>query len=358
MWQATINNPAIRFEDVKQIILDKWKGVIYFCYSKEIGLENKTPHYHIYLCFKNAVYGSSILKTFEGSHIEVARGTAEENRDYIFKTEVYFEKHPDKVSKEDTRIDGMQFEWGELPKEEKGKRTDLETLKNLILEGKTNAEIYNINANYLRYANSIDKMRLDLFADKFNKGYRNVEVIYVCGPTGAGKTRSVMETYGYGNVYQIDEDDYPFTTYTAEDVVVFEEFRNSFTLKKMLRLLDGHPVKGRAMQGFRQLGYTKVFINSNWELKEQYKELQEKNPRDWQAFLRRINQLKIYTDDGEIQIYKQTFLNGKYNFITEDGQLYFSSNNEEAKQEEPKEENKDVDLLDFMNPDEDYSWTI
>lgn len=341
------------------MIENKWKKLAYYCYSKEIGLENKTPHYHIYLCSNSPIYGSSIIKTFQGSHIEVANGTSEENRDYIFKNEAYFIKNPDKRYKEDTKLEGYQYECGEIPKEKQGKRTDLETLKNLILEGKTNAEIYNINASYLRYANSLDKMRLDLLSDKFSKGPRDVEVVYVCGPTGAGKTYSVMEKYGYNNVYQVIKDDFAFTTYTAEDVVVFEEFRNTFKLEDMLYLLDRYPAKGRAMQGFRQLCCTKIFINSNWELKEQYQNIQKEKPKDWQAFLRRIHKLKIYNENGKIEIYKQTFLNGKYNFITEDGKLYFTENEEPKEQEKPKEEEKkDFDLLDFMDPNEDYSWTI
>ena len=187
-WVVEWNNPTIEYEKLKEVIENKWKKLSYYCYSKEIGLENKTPHYHIYLCSNSPIYGSSIIKTFQGAHIEVAVRSSEENRDYVFKNEAYFMRNPDKRYKEDTKLEGYQYESGECPQEQQGKRTDLETLKNLILEGKTNAEIYNINANYLKFANSIDKMRLDLFADKFNKGPRDVEVTYVCGPTGAGKT--------------------------------------------------------------------------------------------------------------------------------------------------------------------------
>lgn len=328
-WQITINNPedkGIRFEEIKKIIENKYKNIKYYCYSYEIGIETKTPHIHIFLWVKNPIKGSSLLKLFEGCHLELVSGTAEENRDYIFKTEAYFERKPEMKHKEDTKVEGMQYESGEIPKEAPGKRTDIEILKDLIVSGKTNAEIYEHNASYLRYANSIDKMRLDLLADKFGKEWRDVEVTYICGVTGTGKTRGIMDTYGYENVYRISKDDYSFSTYTAQDVVVFEEFRNTFQLQDMLNLLDGYPIQGRAMHGFRQLGYTKVFICSNWDLRYQYENIQQKYPEDWQAFLRRINKVIVKGYEKEDIFYQKnrgTKINPQYDFISDIGISYF-----------------------------------
>lgn len=54
----------------------------------------------------------------------------------------------------------------------------------------------------------------------------------------------------------------------------------------------------------------------------------------------------------------QKIVNRPKEKMTEEEILKFFEHLGEQKQEEKQEENKDVDLLDFMNPDEDYSWTI
>ena len=193
-WLITINNPTIEFKEIKNIIEKKYKTTIYYCYCEEIGNETHTRHYHIFIYFKNAVTGSSLLKTFEGCHLDFCNGTCQENRDYIYKTGKYKDSE-----KEDTRIEGMQYESGECPKEEKGKRNDLEELRDMILQGKSNADIYNENAQYMRFSGNIDRVRNDLLTDKYKNEWRDLEFTYIFGKTGKGKTRGVMEEYGYTN---------------------------------------------------------------------------------------------------------------------------------------------------------------
>lgn len=320
-WQITINNPKIDFDNIKNMLESKYKNIIYYCYSKEVGKQTHTVHYHIFMYTKSPISGSSLLNLFEGAHLEVAKGTCQENRNYIYKVGKW-----ENTEKEDTRIEGMQFENCECPVEKPGKRNDLEELKGLILQGKTNGEIYEANASFLRFANSIDKMRLDLLTDKFGKEWRDVEVTYIEGATGSGKTRGIMDEYGYANVYRVSKDDYSFSTYTTQPVCVFEEFRNTFQLTDMLNLLDGYPVQGRAMHGFRQLGYNKVFICSNWKLDEQYQHIQKEHPQDWQAFLRRINKIIIREYDKDTVFYQKnrgTKENPQYDFISDEGISYF-----------------------------------
>lgn len=105
---------------------------------------------------------------FVGAHLDMCVGTCQENRDYIYKSGKW-----ENSEKEDTRLEGMQFESGECPIERPGKRNDLEELKNLLLAGKTNAEIYNTNASYMRYASSIDRIRQDLINDKYKNEWRD-----------------------------------------------------------------------------------------------------------------------------------------------------------------------------------------
>ena len=291
-WQITINNIdeiGIDFDNLKNIIKKRWPAVEYFCYCEEVGKETGKRHWHMFLKHPNGINGSSILKVFPGAHLEYCTGTCKQNRDYIYKEGKY-----EGSEKEDTRQEGMQYEFGECPEESQGQRNDLIELRELIKTGKSNAEIYSINAQYLKYANSIDKIRLDILSDKNGNEWRDIEVTYIEGATGTGKTRGIVESYGYRNIWRIVKDDYSWNGYVDQDVAVFEEFRNTFAFTDMLNFLDGHPVQGRAMHGFRQLGYKNVFMCSNWRLDEQYKNIQEEHPRDWQAFLRRINKVKNF----------------------------------------------------------------
>ena len=323
-WQITINNIdeiGIDFDNLKNVIKKRWPAVEYFCYCEEVGKETGKRHWHMFLKHPNGINGSSILRLFPGAHLEYCTGTCKQNRDYIYKEGKY-----EGSEKEDTRQEGMQYEFGECPEESQGQRNDLIELRELIKTGKSNAEIYSINAQYLKYANSIDKIRLDILSDKNGNEWRDIEVTYIEGATGTGKTRGIVESYGYRNIWRIVKDDYSWNGYVDQDVAVFEEFRNTFAFTDMLNFLDGHPVQGRAMHGFRQLGYKNVFMCSNWRLDEQYKNIQEEHPRDWQAFLRRIDKVIIREKAGDKVFYQKnrgTEEEPQYDFISSDGVSYF-----------------------------------
>ena len=52
--------------------------------------------------------------------------------------------------------------------------------------------------------------------------------------------------------------------------------------------------------------YTKVYIVSNWSLEQQYKQEQLYDAESWSAFLRRINDVDVYSKDGSIKHYNST----------------------------------------------------
>lgn len=70
-----------------------------------------------------------------------------------------------------------------------------------------------------------------------------MRVEYVCGVTGAGKTRGVMEKYGYDKVFRVTDYLHPWDSYKGQDVVVFEEFKSSLRIQDMLNYLDGYPLE-------------------------------------------------------------------------------------------------------------------
>ena len=297
-WQLTINNPlnyGLNHEEIHSRILT-FKSLVYYCLSDEIG-ENGTFHTHIFIAFSSAVRFSSLKKQFESAHFEMARGTSTENRNYIFK-----EGKWEKDRKKETNLNETHFEYGDIPIERQGQRNDLQDLYDMIKEGFTNYEILENNSDYILNIEKVEKVRQIIKEEKYKNTFRDLEVTYIYGKTGTGKTRGVVDSFGYENVYRITDYLHPFDGYKGEDVVIFEEFRSSLKIQELLNYLDGYPLSLPARYNNRVACYTKVFIITNIKLIEQYEEIQEKYPETWNALLRRIQKIKKYNSTG-IELY-------------------------------------------------------
>ena len=293
-WQITINNPDLKGYTHDKIIelVGNFKSLIYMCLSDETGKQG-TFHTHIYVHFSSAVRQSSIKKHFEGGHFEVSKGTAQQNRDYVFK-----EGKWKGTDKEETNHVDSHYEQGELPLERQGHRSDLDDLYDMISSGMTNFDIIKENPSYIMQIDKIDNVRQTLLNEKYRKVFRMVDVTYIYGSTGVGKTRGIAQRHGYENIYIVDDYRNPFDDYEGQDIVVFDEFRSSLPMEKMLRYLDGHPVKLGCRYNNKVACYTTVYIVSNISVQKQYPSVQREEWESYQAFLRRINRVWEYTKDG------------------------------------------------------------
>lgn len=225
--------------------------------------------------------------------METARGTSQQNRDYISKSGKW---EADK--KHGTKITGTFEEWGDIPQEQPGARTDLAELYALIKAGASNYEIMELEPKYMMYLERIDRARQTVRAEDYRETFRQLEVTYIWGPTGTGKTRGVMEQYGYEKVCRVTDYDHAFEGYRGEDVIVFDEYRSQFKIHDILNYLDGYPITLPCRYANRQACYTKVYIISNVPLKEQYSTIKVEQPATWAAFRRRIHKVIEYTAEG------------------------------------------------------------
>lgn len=289
-WQITINNPldkGFSHEEIKDKF-KHFKSLVYWCMSDEIGGEKETPHTHIFMAFKGAVRFTTIQKHFKGGYFATCKGTSLDNRDYIFAEG----KHKDK---EGQVFRDTHEEWGELPIEEPGKRNDLDMLYKMVKEGMSNFEILEVDAKYMMQIDRIEKVRQTFIEEQFKDKFRNLDVTYVFGKTGTGKTRDIMEADGYTSVFRVTDYDHPFDGYKGQNTVVFEEFRSSLKLSDMLNYLDGYPLELPCRYANKIACFEKVYIVSNWELEKQYENIQQDHLETWKAFLRRIDNVKEYT---------------------------------------------------------------
>lgn len=311
-WQITINNPVDKgyTHDYLKEHLAKFKSCVYWCMSDEVGLKDHTPHTHVFMACSSGVRFSTLMKHFEGAHFEMCKGTSQDNRDYVFKQGKF-----EGSKKEDTRVDGTQEEWGEMPVERQGKRNDLEDLYDMIRSGMSTYDILQIAPEYMLNLTNIEQTRLVVNQEKFRHTFRKLDVTYIFGETGCGKTRYVMEKYGYENVYRVTNYTHPFDSYQGQDVILFDEFRSSLCLGDMLKYLDGYPVDLPCRFSDKHACFTKVYFTTNISLHEQYTDIQRRELETWNAFLRRIHHVHIYGKGGKkLELSIQEYLDRQYDW--------------------------------------------
>ena len=286
-YQLTINNPlehGFTHETIRNTI-NQFPGCLYWCLCDEIG-ELGTPHTHVYLHFRNAVMFSTIHQRFYGAHIESAKGSGKENRDYIRKEGKWAEDQ-----KHETNLPETFEESGELPDERTPRQKDSECILSMIADGASNAEILHEFPTAMNRLQHINAARQTLLEEKNRKVFRILTVEYIWGKTGVGKTRKIMDQYGYENVYRVTNYKHPFDSYAGEDVILFDEFRSSLLISDMLKYLDGYPLMLPCRYGDKVACFTKVFLVSNIPFEAQYPNIQIEEPETWNAFCRRFNSI-------------------------------------------------------------------
>lgn len=293
----TINNPAEKgytHERICQLVNEK-SSIIYWCMADEIG-ENGTYHTHIYLHGKGAIRFSTVKKMFDSGHFEMAKGTASQNRDYVSKTGKWAND-----KKHETCVEGTFYESGDMPIERQGKRTDLDDLYLMIKGGMSDYEILEQSPDYMLCMDKIERARQVVRQETYKDVWRDMEVTYIWGDTGSGKTRGIMEKYGYSNVFRVTDYMHPFDNYRGQEVIVFEEFRSSLRIGDMLNYTDGYPLELPCRYANKFACYTKVYIISNVPLSQQYSQLQIDNYESFRAFLRRITEVRHHAG-GTVEI--------------------------------------------------------
>ncbi len=304
-WQITINNPVEKgftHERIKEL-LEEFTSLVYWCMSDEIG-ENGTYHTHIYMALSNASRFSTIQSKFEGGHFEMANGTSQQNKDYVFKEGKWA-----KDKKKDTNLVNTHEEYGEVPIERQGARNDLHDLYDMIKQGMSNYEIIELEPNYMMNIDKIERSRQIVREEKYKNEFRTLDVRYIYGSTGVGKTRGIMEMHGYQNIFRVTDYQHPFDNYKGQENIIFEEFRSSLKIQDMLNYLDGYPLELPCRYANKIACFTKVYIITNIPLENQYEEVQKAYKETWNALLRRINKV-IYMTDKQSFIYNtDTYFN-------------------------------------------------
>ena len=311
-WMVTINNPlehGFSHEEIKLILSSIRGNSLYWCLCDEEGDECETLHTHIFLYRSSAFTAAQIGKLFPSCHRDKSFGTCVEIRSYIRKEGDKFNREADgsynytdstgKVHAGKNFLETFE-EFGDVPEEHQGKSSSAELIVSLIQDGASNREIVDtVNAAF-KDIDKIERVRSMYRDADFASKWRDLQVTYIFGNTGSGKTRSVMDTYGYLNCYRVTDYKHPFDTYDGQDVIIFEEFRGGIKHGDMLNYLDGYPLLLPCRYFNRQACFTKVFIITNLAPDFQYQGIDDESRR---AFFRRIHCVRQYDEFGHIVDY-------------------------------------------------------
>ncbi len=299
-WSLVINNPQECGLDHSAIveILRKFSPA-YFCMADEIATTG-TYHTHIFLYSPSPIRFSTVKNRFPTAHIDKTYGSAKENRDYIRK-----EGKWEETDKAETKVPDTFLEWGDMPAEKEEKAPQMYKLIQEVRKGISTANIIEESPDLAFRVRDIDTLRQTLLSDRYASENRKIEVWYIFGASGTGKTRGIYERHEAKDICRITNyrngRGISFDGYTGQDVLVFEEFHSQIPIEDMLNYLDIYPLSLPARYSDRVACYTRVYITSNLPLEKQYRNVQWDSLETWRAFIRRIHKVLEYRADGSVR---------------------------------------------------------
>ena len=272
-------------ENIAEDILEhcsKDANLIYAVCAREICPETEREHYHMIAYWKNPITGKG-CQTRMGLNggefnAQSQKGTHQQAIDYVKKDEV------------------LVFAYGEIPLDGQSPKTSAwDYILEMIQEGATDFEIMmKYPSYYAKCKTGITAMRTELAFQTVGE-FREINVTYIWGPTGSGKTRGVLESAEHPrDVYKVVDYKHPFDNYRGQDIILFDEFRSSIKLEQMLNYIDGYIVELPCRYHNKVSQWSQVYIVSNIPMSEQYPSFQEYDisigkKQSWDAWLRRID---------------------------------------------------------------------
>lgn len=277
-WVFTMNNPTTDIESIEHA------KIRYAIWQKETG-ESGTPHYQGYIQFKDKKRFNEartiIQGIFQGAHLEIARGTLEENQAYCSKLE--------------GRMAGP-FNYGTAKTQ--GKRTDLEEVRGKIKARVPMKQIADEHfGSFVRYHKGFEIYQSMQMPERTEKP----EVYIHYGPTRVGKTY-LAKTEHPGEHYMKDKTKWWFG-YEQQPTVILDEFSGSnMTADELKLLLDENKYNVETKGGQMKFNSKFIYLTSNKHPGDWYPNLGE---ADRKAIWARIDYYRVWTNRHEFHTVKR-----------------------------------------------------
>lgn len=243
------------------------RGVVYLRGQLERGNDTGYLHWQLLVAFNNKVRLSVVKATFGTTcHAELSRSTAADS--YVWK--------------DDTRVEGTQFELGKRAFK-RNSQTDWDAVLNEAKCGRMDSIPSDI---VVRHYGNLRRIAMDNLQPLAQE--REVKVYW--GPTGVGKSRLAWQEATL-EAYPKDPRTKFWDGYRGQEHVVIDEFRGGIDIAHLLRWFDRYPVNVEIKGAATTLKATKIWITSNLPPEQWYMDLDQQTK---DALLRRLNVTHMY----------------------------------------------------------------
>lgn len=243
---------------------------MYMAHSLEVG-DSGTPHIQGYLELHNASTITALSKKLVRAHIEISKGSAEQNKAYCSKN------------------NNTTFTERGTPKQQ-GKRNDLKEIKEKLKSGTLKIRevvLETQNMQQIRHAEILLK-----YHEKKRDFKPTVKWYY--GSTGSGKTRQAVEELGE-DYYSVMRNVKWWEGYDGHEAVLIDDLRsNMINFVDLLVLLDRYAYRVETKGGSRQLLAKTIIITSPMSPVAMFSTSGE----NIQQLIRRIDEIKRF---GELE---------------------------------------------------------
>lgn len=226
----------------------------YLCFGREIAPSTGTPHLQGFVYFANPRSFAGVRSLLPvGTHLEAARGSAQQNKDYC-------EKEGDFYEQGELPLDGKQK--GELEKDRWEGIVKLARMGDFESILAQYPDVYGKRLRDLEYIRKKRPRTLDTLQGDgpFHE--------WIYGPTGIGKSRRAREENP--GAYIKEPESRWWDDYNDEDVVIIEDF-DKFQVAQggaMKRWLDRYPFQAEVKGGMMKIRPKKIIVTSQYHPKE------------------------------------------------------------------------------------------
>lgn len=253
----------------------------------EIAPETGNKHWHIYIEQPNGIWSTKLKEKFPEGQIAKRKGSKQQALEYVTKSK--------------TKIAGSEISNGEIDvSSKKPSKASREDVVELILEGMRWGDIRGQYPHLAGIDSYFEKVDAGVQKQKAFYGQRDVDVFYIYGQPGVGKTRAIYENFSYDEVYRITNYKHPFDSYDGQDVIVFDEFNSQLPFELMLNVADRYPLELPARYNNKYALFTKVIFLSNIPFESTYGEIKKWELERWWAWERRVKNIFEMESDGNL----------------------------------------------------------
>lgn len=280
-WILTIPEHFFTREELLEKLKKyQWVGQL------EKGGKTGYLHYQIVILNNNAISHETILNKFGPCYRAKVQGSRLQAYEY--------------GTKEDTRVEALEGNIDPVSLiDAQGSRTDLDDIRDAIFQGASPEQVlleFRSAAKYTRYVEKLYEAKIK--TETAGVMRTDLEVLYVWGPPGSGKTRQVFEEYDIADMYRVTSYEWPWDDYRGEKVLVLDEFSSSLKFAELLNVLDIYPQALRSRYYHKFAAWEKVIIITNLPYHNQYPAIQEEHPEHYAALHRRVPVIRKFEKDG------------------------------------------------------------